>query len=57
MLLLFLFIGIVASVVAGYLTVELIHNIQFGEGMKALQDTIMQGKVEKQAFISLVTPG
>jgi hypothetical protein len=57
MLLLFLFIGIVASVVAGYLTVELIHNLQFGEGMKALQDTIMQGKVEKQAFISLVTPG
>jgi fructose-specific phosphotransferase system IIC component len=53
---LLLFIGIVASVIAGYLTVELIHNMQLGEGMKVLQDIMIQGKVEKKAFISLVPP-
>lgn len=49
-----LFIGIVASVIAGYLVVELIHNIQIGEGMKSLEDKMMSEKVQKQAFLILV---
>lgn len=49
-----LFIGIVASVIAGYLVVELIHNMQIGEGMKSLEDRMMSGKVQKQAFLILV---
>ena len=49
-----LFIGIVASVIAGYLVVELIYNIQIGEGMKSLEDKMMSEKVQKQAFLILV---
>lgn len=45
-----LFIGILASVIAGYLVVELIHNIQLGEGMKAVQDKMMSETIQKQAF-------
>jgi hypothetical protein len=51
---LLLFIGIVASVIAGYLAVELIHNIQLGEGMKGLEDKIMSEEIQKQAFLVLV---
>ena len=50
---LLLFIGIVASVIAGYLAVELIHNIQLGEGMKGLEDKIMSEEIQKQAFLVL----
>jgi hypothetical protein len=50
---LLLFIGIVASVIAGYLAVEIIHNIQLGEGMKGLEDKIMSEEIQKQAFIVL----
>jgi hypothetical protein len=49
-----LFIGIVASVIAGYLVVELIHNIQLGEGMKAVQDKMMSETIQKQAFPILI---
>jgi len=48
-----LFIGILASVIAGYLFVELIHNIQLGEGMKTVQDKMMSEKSQKQAFTIL----
>jgi hypothetical protein len=51
---LLMFIGIVASVIAGYLAVELIHNIQLGEGMKGLEDKIMSEEIQKQAFLVLV---
>jgi hypothetical protein len=51
---LLLFIGIVASVIAGYLAVELIHNIQLGEGMKGLEAKIMSEEIQKQAFLVLV---
>jgi hypothetical protein len=51
---LLLFIGIVASVIVGYLAVELIHNIQLGEGMKGLEDKIMSEEIQKQAFLVLV---
>jgi hypothetical protein len=51
---LLLFISIVASVIAGYLAVELIHNIQLGEGMKGLEDKIMSEEIQKQAFLVLV---
>jgi hypothetical protein len=44
---LLLFIGIVASVIAGYLAVEIIHNIQLGEGMKGLEDKIMSEEIPK----------
>jgi hypothetical protein len=54
MYVLLLFIGIVASVIAGYLAVELIHNIQLGEGMKGLEDKIMSEEIQKQAFLVLV---
>jgi hypothetical protein len=49
-----LFIGIVASVIAGYLVVELIHNIQLGEGMKAVQDKMMSETIQKQAIPILI---
>jgi hypothetical protein len=49
-----LFIGILASVIAGYLVVELIHNIQLGEGMKAVQDKMMSETIQKQAFPILI---
>ena len=49
-----LFIGIVASVIAGYLVVELIHNIQLGEGMKAVQDKMMSETIQKQTFPILI---
>jgi hypothetical protein len=54
MYVLLLFIGIVASVIAGYLAVELIHNIQLGEGMKGLEDKILSEEIQKQAFLVLV---
>jgi hypothetical protein len=54
MYVLLLFIGILASVIAGYLAVELIHNIQLGEGMKGLEDKIMSEEIQKQAFLVLV---
>jgi hypothetical protein len=50
-----LFIGIVASVITGYLVVELIRNIQIGEGMKSLEHKMMSEKVQKQAFLILAS--
>jgi hypothetical protein len=48
-----LIIAIVASVVAGYLVVELTHNIQHGEEMKALEAILIPENVQKQVFLIL----